>query len=471
MNTFVDAIQKTAKNKTVTTNGMKAFLSTKNACVDLFYKIGASRGQDMSSLFLAAYNEDREIALRILQWARDIRGGAGQRQVFRDLLNRLSVSNPEDAILVARKIPEIGRWDDLLALSSSKLRNEVTLPLIKEALRSGNGLAAKWMPRQGAVAAQLREAMGMSPKMWRKTLVELTKVVEQQMCAKDWDNINFSHVPSLAHSRYKKAFHRNSPVVYGAYAQALADKTSTVKINAGAVYPFDILKTRGSTAVAEQQVMIAQWDALPNYLGDEKILALVDVSGSMSIPVSPKSKVTAMDVAVSLGLYVADKLEGPFKDTFLTFSVSPKLLHLKGNILDKMGQMITSDWSMNTNLEAAFELILRTAVKGKVSKDQMPEILLIFSDMQFDQCVRGADDSALKMIRKQYEEAGYGMPKVVFWNLSPSYGNVPAKSDKEGVALVSGFSPAIVKSILSAADFSPAGIMLETVMVPRYDLT
>lgn len=309
--------------------------------------------------------------------------------------------------------------------------------------------------------------MGLSPKKYRKTLVNLTKVVETQMCAKDWNNINFSHVPSLAAARYKKAFFKNAKDAYSAYLEALKNGDPTVKVNAGAVYPYDVIKTARNGDREATQLVISQWNALPNYVGDANILPMVDVSGSMEFPVSG-ANVTAMDVALSLGLYLADKNTGDFKDCFLTFSGSPELLKLRGNIIDKMNQMESSSWGMNTNLHAAFELILKTAKANNVPGKEMPKTVLILSDMQFDSCVTH-DDSAIEMIARKYENAGYNMPKVVFWNLRDA-GNVPVKFDASGVALVSGFSPAIMKSILAGKEFTPEAIMMDTIMNSRYDL-
>jgi type III secretion system FlhB-like substrate exporter len=172
---------------------------------------------------------------------------------------------------------------------------------------------------------------------------------------------------------------------------------------------------------------------------------------------------------VSLGLYLADKNKGKFKDTFLTFSHKPELLHLKGNILDKAKQMVKSHWTMNTNLHAAFDKILQTAVEHNVPQEEMPGMLLILSDMQFDQCA-SYDDSAMQMIARKYAEAGYNVPNIVFWNIN-AHDNVPAKFNEKGVALVSGFSPAIVKGVLAADldDFTPEAIMLKTIMSERYD--
>ena len=213
----------------------------------------------------------------------------------------------------------------------------------------------------------------------------------------------------------------------------------------------------------------AQWDALPNYVGDANILPLVDVSGSMTCPAGKNTKLSCLEVAVSLGLYLADKNKGKFKDTFLTFSGNPELLHLKGNINQKIDQMVKSKWAMDTNLHKAFEKILSVAVKGNVPQEEMPKMVLILSDMQFNQCVE-FDDSAMQMIERSYTAAGYEVPKVVFWNLNAAYGNTPVKFDKSGAALVSGFSPAVVKPLLSGDldGFTPESVMMKTIMEDRY---
>ena len=343
------------------------------------------------------------------------------------------------------------------------------------------GLCAKWMPRKGDIAVELRNYLGWSPKFYRKRLVEMTKVVETQMCAKDWDNINFSHVPSVAASRYKKAFNRNTEK-YKEYVAELmkpeAERSVDVKVNAGAVYPYDVLKGRINCYgvkfdKTELNLIESQWAALPDYMGTARdILPLVDVSGSMTCLAggrASKSNLTCLDVSVSLGLYLADKNIGKFKDTFLTFSDKPELMHLKGNINQKIDQMVKSDWGMSTNLHAALDKILSVAVKGNVPEHEMPAMLLILSDMQFNACVRH-DDSAMEMIARKYQDAGYEMPKVVFWNLNAAYGNTPVAFDKSGTALVSGFSPAIVKPLLSGDldGFTPEAVMMKTIMDDRY---
>ncbi len=453
-----------------TQNGMKALASTLSNTTDLFFKIGASRGKNITAQFEKAYREDREMALRVAQWARDVRGGAGERELFRQTLKWLEKSNRDELIntRLLRNVSEIGRWDDLLIFTDAEVK-QIAYGLIREALDAGNGLCAKWMPRKGPVALELREFLGWSPKFYRKRLVELTKVVEQQMCAKQWNEINFSHVPSLAMSRYSKAFGKNAPDHFAAFKEALKKGDPKVaKVNAGAVYPYDIVKNvkRGDAALADEQ-----WKALPNFIGDASILPIVDVSGSMTCKAGghqSKSDVTCLDVAVSLGLYCADKNTGPFKDVFLTFSDKPKFVTVTGTLSEKVRKMERSDWEMSTNLHAAFDEILRVAVRNNVAREDMPGTLVIFSDMQFN-CCTGYDDRAIQMMRRKYNDADYEMPKVVFWNINANE-NVPVRFDERGTALVSGFSPAVMKAVLSGNfdEMTPEGIMRKAVMSERY---
>lgn len=475
--TFANAV----RNQEVRTeNGMKARVSTANACVDLFFKIGASRGKNIIPDFTAAYVQDRDIATRIALWVRDARGGAGERKLFRDILLELAKSDRDRCIAMMHKVPELGRWDDLLIFEKGSDLETAAFSMIQDALMEQNGLCAKWMPRKGDQAARLRSFLGWSPKRYRKTLVDLTKVVEQQMCAKEWDEINFNHVPSVASARYKKAFARHTEKYKEWTAKLVSTDPKvkeTVKVNAGAVYPYDVLKGlisqhyNANYNKSNLDHITAQWEALPNFVGDANILPLVDVSGSMTCPAGgygSKSVTTCLDVAVSLGLYLADKNKGKFKDTFLTFSSDPQLLNLQGDIIQKIKQMTTSQWQMSTDLHKAMDKILDVAKEAGVPQDEMPGMLLILSDMQFNQCAR-FDHSAMEMIRHKYEMAGYNVPAIVFWNINAK-DNVPVKHDASGVALVSGFSPSIVKSVLSADmdQFTPEGIMMKTIMIDRY---
>jgi Domain of unknown function (DUF2828) len=473
MVTFTQAVRN-QNNMTTTTNGMPAFKSSASACVDLFYNIGASRGKDIVPKFKSALSENREYALRIAQHARDIRGGSGERKLFRDILEYLVSNDKEAARALMHKVLEIGRADDLIDInySDEELKTYAYTLLYKE-LNAGNALVSKWLPRKGKKAYEIRSFFGWTPKRYRKTLVNLTQVVETKMCAKEFETINFSHVPSVASKRYRKAFAKRAPVQYTEWAAKLAKGDKSVKVNASAIYPYDVIKGWNvwarDNSVVNQQVMEAQWAALPDYIGSASVLPMVDVSGSMSSQIA-KSTTTCLEVALSLGLYCADKNKGPFNGTFLTFSSVPELIHLKGSLCQKLQQMNNSSWQMSTNLELAFTRILEVALSNNVSQEEMPQTLLILSDMQFNSAYR-RNDNAYTMIKQKYENAGYVLPRIVFWNLN-SYDNTPVKFDQDGTALVSGFSPAIMKSVLAndIESYTPENVMIKTIMDSRYDL-
>lgn len=483
MNAFVNSIGASARPSLVarTANGMRARSTTSSAALDLFGSIGALRGKNVIPQFEAAFNENQDLALRIAQWARDVRGGSGERQLYRDILLWLEANQPR--LLVESRLldnlPELGRFDDLLIFTNPEVKYKA-FGIIAKALDAGNGLAAKWLPRKGPQAVELRRAFGLTPKEYRKMLVNLTKVVESDMCAKNWNEINFSHVPSVAMSRYMTAFHRNAPEAFQAYKDALKRNDGTAKVNASAVYPYNVTKMIGSAQdlsygysygrgnpYAFNQVAQSMWEALPNYMNDKNAIAVVDNSGSMTAPISG-SGVTCMDVAVSLGLYVASKSKGAFRDLSITFSDDAKFVKHSGDLNERMYQVTSAKWG-STNLHSVFDLILRHALKNNVSQEEMPAMVLIMSDMQFNYCQRH-DDSALQMIRRKYEDAGYEMPQVVFWNLN-DYGNKPVKFNDAGVALISGFSASLMESVLAVDvdKFTPESVMLKAVGKDRYN--
>ena len=473
MTTLFEAVNASA----TTDNGAVTNASSLNKNVDLFFLAGASRGKDITPTFVGALVEDSEVALRVLQWARDARGGAGERETFRKLFAYVLKTEPEMASRLLVKVPELGRWDDVLLTFGSSIEREA-LRMIAFALNEvQDGLCAKWMPRQGAEANKIRSYMKLTPKQYRKLLVGLSNTVEQKMCAQDWTGITYPHVPSVAAGRYQKAFLKHDPSGYAEYKAKLV--TGEAKINASVAYPYDVIRSlnNGDKAVAN-----AQWKALPNYLegSDENILPVVDVSGSMGFAVS--GSVTAMDVSISLGLYTSERMGGVFKDQFVTFSATPELQKVSGTLEQRYAQMARSEWGMNTDIHAVFKLILTAGVKHKVPQSEMPTKLLILSDMEFDQCMTmdagtggrhsrggGVSVSAMEMIEKEFAAAGYKVPQIVFWNLSGRSGNSPVTYNKVGAALVSGFSPSIVKSVLGGEEMTPISIMLKTVMVQRYD--
>lgn len=466
-----------ANNLTTTDNGVAAFKSTTNACLDYFFHAPALRGNPAEAMrkFSAAYAENPELALRILQWLRDVRGGAGVRQLFLDVLSFHSVGKetiPQEVLVkLVHKVPEIGRFKDLLCFAGTRMEEEA-FTIIKTALEAGNGLCAKWMPRQGEVANKLRKFLGIkTPKEYRKLLVSLSDTVEQKICAQEWDQIAFDKLPSLAAKRYQSLFNKHAAERYAQYKADL--EVGDTKVNAATLYPHDcIVATKhGDEAVAQ-----AQWNALPNYLEgvEDRILPVVDVSPSMDCGAGTgsnyqRSAITCMDVAIALGLYLSERNEGIFHNKFVTFHSNPTFVQVSGSLRERFNQAKRSAWGGSTNLERTFEVLLNAAVTHNLPEDQMPTKILILSDMQFDQAVYRPTESLFQNIEKQYADAGYKRPQIVFWNINSSGGNVPITLGMGGTGLVSGFSPSVMKGVLSG-ELDPMNMMMSIVGNPRYDL-
>lgn len=469
MNKFINAMAKEA-NKTTTLNGAKIKKSSLNAVVDLFFAAGASRGKDITALFQKAVEEDMDLAVRVLQNIRDAREGMGERKLFHNLGKDFALNHPKEAERLVDKVTELGRWDDLLLTFEGTPVQDKAFNIYATALLQGNALAAKWAPREksskSALAGKLRRYMGLDPKSYRKLLVGHTAVVENAMCKKKWSTIEYAKVPSLAAARYQRAFSTNDTTRYENYRNALVK--GETKINAGAVYPYDIIKSvrNGDKTIANEQ-----WKALPNFIPEGKsFLPLIDVSGSMQCSAGGSKSITCMDVAISLGLYCAQRQKGAFEGTYLTFTNTPSFGSVKGLSLNSaLSQIAKEDWGFSTNLQEAYMTILNTAVKNKVPQKDMPDMLIIFSDMQFNSATTGR--GAHKDITESFKKAGYKVPQLVYWNLNDYGHNTPVKFDKEGSALVSGFSPSLMKSVLGAdmESFTPANIVRTAVNIPRYD--
>lgn len=459
-----------------TENGMATNSTSLNNCVDLFFQIGAMRGQDKARLinaFTKAFGENQLTAMKLLFWARDIRGGAGERQIFKDIIEYLAVNRTEILAKNLGLITEFGRWDDLLVLIGTPLEKEA-LELISKGLADKNGLCAKWMPRPNVknrenkrYASVVRNFLGLTPKEYRKLLAENSNTVEQLMCAKEWSKIEYSKLPSKAMSDLMKAFSKNDLDRFQAYLKSV--EKGEAKINAGAVYPYDIVKNMkvGNTNGAN-----VQWDALPNYMdgNQERVLPLVDVSSSMNQTIGDNKNLNVLDIAISLGLYIAERNLGPFQDAFITFDDVPRLITMKGSLTERYRQMADSPWGGSTDLAASFDLILNKAIEGNVASEDMPTMMIIFSDMEFNRTDRRWNESAQEMIERKFATAGYEMPKIVYWNLaSRGDKNKPVHFDKNGTALVSGFSPALLTSLLAGKEVSPYGMMMTVIDSQRYE--
>lgn len=472
MKTLLSALQ---TNDSLTENGMATNSSSLNHCVDLFFQIGAMRGQDVKRLinaFTKAFSENQLTAMRLLFWARDVRGGAGERQIFKDIVQYLAHNRTEVLRKNIHLITEYGRWDDLLVLIGTPLEKDV-LNLISVGLSEKNGLCAKWMPRPNVsnrdkkkMSNIIRQHLGLSPKEYRKLLVENSNTVEQLMCAKEWSKIDYSKLPSKAMSDLMKAFSRNDLARFQAYLTSV--EKGEAKINAGAVYPYDIVKNlkQGNTKGAD-----VQWNSLPNYMenNEERIFPLVDVSSSMDCPAGNNANVTCMDVAISMGLYISERNVGPYHNAFITFDSNPKLMVVNGSLSERYRQMAMSPWGGSTNLEASFKLILNKAIEAKLPQSEMPTMVIILSDMEFNRADSRWSDTAQQMIETHYANAGYKMPKIVYWNIqSRNDSNKPVHFDKAGTCLVSGFSPSLLTNLLAGNDMSPYTMMMSVVDSDRY---
>lgn len=464
MNNLLKSMQ---TGDSTTFNGMVTNSTSLNECVNFFFTAGAMRNvdeRDIVATFSKAFNEDPLTAMKLLFWARDIRGGAGERRLARLIYKYLVLNHKEVLAKNIHLIPEFGRWDDLLEIieiSEGDLQH-AALDEIAKGLVSENALCAKWMPRPNknnkAIANIIRKYLGMTPKEYRTTLSKLTNVVETKMCAKDYSTVNYEHVPSVAMQRYQNAFSKNDEAAFHAYKTKL--EAGEAKINASAVYPHEVVKLLENN---NYTIANAQWNALPNYMTDsnERIMPMCDVSGSMSgIP---------MDVSIALGIYISERNEGAFKDYFMTFTSTPTLQKLSGSLSDRRNQ-IRGEVGYDTNVAKAFDLILDSAVKGNVDEAEMPTMILMLSDMEFNSYnISGRSVDALEMIKSKYEDAGYKMPKLVFWNLNARLGNVPVRFDETGTALVSGYSPSILTALLKGEEFTPVGIMNTKINESRYE--
>ena len=462
-----------ACNETFTENGMKAYNSSLNAIVDLFFEFGGNRGNSNAvlSLFQAAVAEDLDLAVRVALYGRDVRGGMGEREHFRTILTYFARSNPTDAVKLIPLVPSVGRFDDLFAFIDTPVESNA-LDFYTHALREGNGLAAKWCPRekssQRRIASKLRRHIGLSPRDFRKLLVSATNVVESKMCSNEWTDIDYSKVPSLSMIRNIQAFVRHDPYGIEEFKKGLDN--GTTKVNAGAVYPHQVVR---SIFTNDERVSEHQWKALPNWIPEGKsFIPVVDTSGSMMCACDDAGT-SAIDVSVGLGLYCAMKAKGEFQNKMLTFNSKPSWIDVSGLSLNNaVRKTANANWGMTTNIELTYNLILQAAVNNAVPQSDMPDYLIIFSDMQFDAATSGAN-KIIPNMRERFEQAGYEMPKVVFWNLRGKTTNetVPVTYDEHGTALVSGFSPALLKSVLSDSldDFTPFNVVLEAVSDNKYN--
>lgn len=461
MDNFTNAM---FSNDSYSNNGAVTHSTAGMSCLDLFFIAGASRFMpegDILNAFTRAYQEDKNTALKIVFWARDARGGAGEKRFFQLIMRHLMTLDGEVYDQVAIHIPTFGYWKDIFVIERP---SEDTLNWLKHQLdeNANANLLAKWFPRKGEWFVAMHKYLGVSAGVFRRRLTSMSSTVEQKMCANEWDNIQYSQVPSVAGKRYVGAFRKHDGIRYDSYIKDVMEGKE--KINASVLFPSDLVNKVMGNVWDDKDVAVAydaMWKSLPNYMEGctERILPVCDVSGSMTGQ--------PMDVSIGLGLYISERNEGPFKDLLLTFSAEPQFHMVQGNTLtDRVHNLRRADWGYNTDLNKTFNLLLDRAIAGKVAQEDMPTKLLIISDMEFDEAC--GNRTNFESIKNMYEQWGYKMPAMIFWNVNGRLGNVPVKANTMNTALVSGYSPSILTSILGGKDLTPYSVMLETIGKPRY---
>ena len=457
MDNFTNAM---FSNDSLTNNGAVTHSTAGLHCLDLFFIAGASRfmpEDDILKAFSRAYREDKLTTLKILFWARDARGGAGEKRFFQVIMRSLLISDPEVYEQVAIHIPMFGYWKDIFIIERP---TEDTLNWLLHQLRENENanLLAKWFPRKGEWFVAMHKYLKVSAGTFRRKLTSMSNTVEQKMCANEWETIQYSTVPSVAGKRYSQSFSKHDGVRYTSYISDVM--SGKEKMNASVLFPSDLVHEVWFND-EDTSAYDAMWKSLPNFMEgcNERILPVCDVSGSMMGQ--------PMEVSIGLGLYISERNEGPFKDLVLTFSKNPQFHKIEGDTLtERTSNLGNADWGMNTDLINTFKVLLDRAIAGKVSQEDMPTKLLIISDMEFDQaCGRYNNFDA---IRVMYADAGYNMPAIIFWNVNGRLGNVPVKANTPNTALVSGYSPSIIRSVLGGADLNPLAVMLTTINAERY---
>jgi len=316
-------------------------------------------------------------------------------------------------------------------------------------------------------SSKIAEAMGWTERQYRKALTALrtqVKIVEQPMCSREWGSIDYSKLPSRAGFMYRKAFAKRDGDRYQSYLDSV--ERGEAKINAGTIYPYEIVHKYLYEGEKSNQTLNLMWEALPNYMEGEQLngLVIADVSGSMG-----GNGGMPMAVSISLAMYIAERNTGTWKDKFLTFSATPELQTVTGStIAQRIRNLSNASWGMNTDLQAVFNLVLNTAIRNNLPEAEMPRKLIIVSDMQFDSCCRNNSVTNFEAVRIKYAQAGYSLPELVFWNVNSS-GNVPMKMHDTGTCLVSGCSPSILKAVLTGSVITPVGVMRDAVYAERYD--
>ena len=483
---YLKALQNEA-NMTRTENGAVTYASSGSDCLDLFATVGALRQAkeaDITARFLRAYAEDPDLAMKLLFFARDVRGGLGERRVFRVILRWLAETHGESVRKNLRFIPEYGRYDDLLCLLDTPCGPDAASALKEQFDADRAGLAedrdvsllGKWLPSVNTsspetvrLGKRMARALGLTEPEYRKALTALRakiRIIENNLRERDY-TFDYEKQPSRAMFKYKKAFLRNDEERYKAFLKKVS--TGEAKLHADNVYPYELVDRYldySGVRIPENDraALNATWASLPDFGGDEDMLAVVDNSGSMYGWTEPKPA----SVALSLGLYFAERNKGAFRNRFVTFSMRPQLIEVKGETFaDRLEYVSSFTEAANTNLAAVFDLILGAAVKNRVPQKELPRKLVIISDMEFDSCMENASVTNFENARRKFEAAGYALPGIVFWNAASRNRGQPVTMNEQGVALVSGAAPRLF-DLVAGGIASPYALMTDILNGERY---
>lgn len=475
---------KKESNLTYTENGAVSNASTMSGCLDLFAAIGALRNapeSDVIARFIHAYAENPDMAMKILFYGRDVRGGLGERKVFRTILRWLAFNEPESVQKNIARIAEYGRFDDLLALMDTPCEKDAFKAISDQmtadciAMNQGReiSLLAKWLPSVNAsnpetvrMAKKIARGLHMSDAEYRRILVrfrERIRIIENSLREKDY-TFDYAKQPSKAMFKYRRAFLRNDNDRYLSFMEKV-DK-GEAKLHTAALLPYEIIAPclKSTPNADDRRAMDVSWKALEDFTDGENALVVVDGSGSMYGWSSP----VPASVALSLGIYFAERNTGIFRNHFITFSHKPQLVEIKGrDIAEKVRFCMTYNEVANTNLQAVFMLILNAAVRNKLPQSELPSRLYIISDMEFDHCMRNASATNFENAKAMFEQYGYKLPDVVFWNVASRNQQHPVTMNEQGAALVSGCSPRIF-SMLKSGTLTPYACMMEIIGSERY---
>ena len=480
-------------NRTLTENGAITYATTCSDCLDLFATIGALRSaedQEILKRFSRAYTENPDLAMKTLFFARDVRGGLGERKVFRVCLKWLAENAPASARKNLPYIAEFGRWDDLLSLMGTPCEKDALLLIQKQleadlnAMDMGDdvSLLAKWLPSVNASNAQtvaygkrIARFLGMTDGAYRKTLVKLRqriRILENNLREKDY-TFDYAKQPSKAMFKYRKAFYRNDGERYSEFLKKISGGES--KLHADTLMPYELVEPylhfswsshsfMRDISEEEKAVLNATWSSLPAFPNAENALAIIDTSGSMYCGGKPLPAA----VALSLGLYFAEHNTGAFQNHFIEFSGKPQLIEIKGETFaDRLRYAASFNEIADTNLEAVFDLILNAAVGNHVPQEELPATLYIISDMEFNRCVHNAGATNFENAKAKFAAHGYRLPRIVFWNVQSRNQQQPVTQNEQGVALVSGCTPRIFQ-MLTGGILSPLDYMLDILGAERY---